>query len=52
MTTFFNGTEFISTEPRTFTPTFEGAQSKRDRGQKTLIARRNMRRDRRSNRAI
>lgn len=52
MTTFFNGTEFTNVETRTFAPTFEGAQARRERGQRALISRRNQRRDRRANRAI
>lgn len=52
MTTFFNGTEFTNGKTRTFAPTFEGAQARRDQGQGSLITRRNARRDRRANRAI
>ena len=51
MTTFFNGTEFTTSEARTFAPTFEGAQSRRERSSNALITRRNNRRDRRANRA-
>ena len=52
MTTQFNGTEFTSVETRTFAPTFEGAQARREKSNSSLIARRNTRRDRRANRAI
>ncbi len=52
MTTHFNGREFTVEAVRTFTPTFEGAQSRRDRNMASLITRRNARRDRRANRAI
>ena len=52
MTTQFNGTEFTSVETRTFRPTFEGAQARRDHAKMNLIGRRNARRDRRANRAI
>lgn len=52
MTTYFNGTEFSAEKGRTFAPTFEGAQARRERGHTSLISRRNMRRDRRENRAI
>lgn len=52
MTTFFNGTEFSANSERVFAPTFEGAQARRERNAKSLIARRNTRRDRRANRAI
>ena len=52
MTTYFNGTEFNTTEPRTFAPAFEGAQARREKTTGSLIGRRNMRRDRRANRAI
>jgi hypothetical protein len=52
MTTQFNGTEFTTVETRTFRPTFEGAQARRERATLNLIGRRNARRDRRANRAI
>lgn len=52
MTTKFDGGTFSLNENRTFAPTFEGAQSRRDRAISTLIGRRHLRRDRRSNRAI
>jgi len=52
MTTQFNGTEFTSVETRTFRPTFEGAQARREKATMNLIGRRNARRDRRANRAI
>ncbi len=52
MTTYFNGTDFNTSEPRTFAPTFEGAQARREKGLGSLISRRNSRRDRRANRAI
>ncbi|MGB0906733.1 MAG: hypothetical protein ACPGVT_04505 [Maricaulaceae bacterium] len=52
MTTQLNGTEFVAVETRKFTPTFEGAQARREKTHGSLIARRNNRRDRRANRAI
>lgn len=52
MTTQFNGREFVNQNVRTFTPAFEGAQARRERRNTNLIARREARRDRRSNRAI
>ncbi|WP_371395434.1 hypothetical protein [Fretibacter rubidus] len=52
MTNNFNSTEFVSLETRKFTPAFEGAQSRRETQPLSLMARRNMRRDRRANRAI
>ena len=52
MTTFFNGTDFTTSETRTFAPTFEGAQARRERSTGSLITRRENRRERRANRAI
>lgn len=52
MTTYLNGTEFTTTKPRTFAPTFEGAQARRDVAKESLITKRQLRRDRRANRAI
>ena len=54
MTTQFNGTEFTTQETRTFAPTFEGAQARRDLDQdiKSVMGRRHARRDRRANRAL
>jgi len=52
MTTQFNGTEFVALDTRTFRPTFEGAQARRDMPKMNIIGRRNARRDRRANRAI
>ncbi len=52
MSTQFNGTEFTAVETRTFAPTFEGAQARREKAHTSLIARRSLRRDRRANRAI
>ena len=52
MTTQFNGREFVTQNVRTFAPTFEGAQARRERHNSNLIMRREARRDRRANRAI
>lgn len=52
MTTYFNGTEFVSTETRQFAPTFEGAQARREKSFGSVMSRRNARRDRRANRAL
>jgi len=52
MTTQLNGTEFVAVETRTFRPTFEGAQARREQATMNLIGRRNARRDRRANRAL
>jgi hypothetical protein len=52
MTTQLNGTEFVAIETRTFRPTFEGAQARRDMPMLNLAGRRNARRDRRANRAL
>lgn len=52
MTTFFNGTEFTTQKPRTYAPTFEGAQARRDGNKESLISKRIARRDRRANRAL
>lgn len=52
MTTQFNGTEFTAVETRRFAPAFEGAQAKRDFAGGHLLARRNLRRVRRENRAL
>ena len=52
MTTQFNGTEFVTTNTRTFAPTFEGAQARREIAKCSLIKRRNSRSDRRAYRAI
>lgn len=52
MTTYMNGTEFKSAKTRTFAPTFEGAQARREKSHDSLISKRQLRRDRRANRAI
>ena len=52
MTTQFNGREFTTSGVRTFAPTFEGAQSRRDRHTENVITRREARRNRRAIRAI
>jgi len=52
MSTQLNQTQFSSLETRTFTPTFEGAQSRRERVAMSFMTRRSQRRDRRANRAI
>lgn len=52
MTTYLNGTEFVAQKPRTFSPTFEGAQARREKGLGSIITKRNNRRARRANRAI
>jgi len=52
MTTQFNGRTFTAEGVRTFAPTFEGAQARRERGGMALISRRYTRRERRANRAI
>lgn len=52
MTNQFNGTEFVTTNTRTFAPTFEGAQARREVSKGSLIKRRNSRNDRRASRAI
>jgi len=36
MTTQLNGTEFVAVETRTFRPTFEGAQARREQAVVTL----------------
>jgi len=46
------GYKITSVETRTFRPTFEGAQARREQATMNLIGRRNARRDRRANRAI
>ncbi len=52
MTTQFNGREFVNQTVRTFAPTFEGAQARRERHSTNVIMRREARRDRRANRSI
>jgi len=52
MATQLNGTTFASAQTRTFTPTFEGAQARRERTSMSFMTRRSQRRDRRANRAI
>ena len=52
MTTQFNGRGFQTETPRTFAPVFEGAQSRRERSVHGIMPRRNIRRERRANRAI
>ncbi len=52
MQTTFNGRGFDSVDVQTFTPTFEGAQARRERSINRLVSRRHHRRERRAARAI